>query len=259
MSLLGLIYLNLGLYIEFQGSYYLNYYQFIDFNWYEGVKELNQSLIINPSRDPSLVLSSRLKGGEINTEINEFKNFFISTVNYFSGQVKLFIDLTEGNTNQLLKKQSYSQQLLFSIYMMFLFYQLTALLSYHFFCFLGPGLLKQSRVKLFQGLQMLFLTLLLHFLTLPYVITIFEELQIESLDSELFFSAPFNLLNSWVRCFYFLLIVLTLLLFFLSYVLPYAAAPRESIGPRSASLPTADLAAPERACEQAAGAGSALA
>lgn len=37
----GLIYLNLGLYVEFLWSYYSDYYQFVDFNWLVGVEELN--------------------------------------------------------------------------------------------------------------------------------------------------------------------------------------------------------------------------
>jgi hypothetical protein len=153
----------------------------------------------------------------ITIEIDEFKNFFISIVSYFSGQIKLFLDFSGNQSNVVLEKQSYSQQLLLSIYMMFLFYQLIALLGYHCFCFLGPATLKQSRLKLFQGLQILLTMLLLHFLILPYAITIYEEFLIESLDSELFFSTSFNLLNSWVYCFYFLLITIVLFLLFFSY------------------------------------------
>nr|YP_025803.1 SecY-independant transporter protein [Tupiella akineta]AAQ18762.1 SecY-independant transporter protein [Tupiella akineta] len=285
MSLLGFVYLNLGLYIEFQGSYYLNYYQSIDFNWYESVKELNQSVVTLTSRDASFpetlhkmqspfggtnsslkALNKHVIGAQLlypkqelldfktgylnsvananlqsvrnyklshgtfehgswnnskpsNIEIDEFKNFFISTVSYFSGQMKLFLDFSEGNKIQLLEKQGYSQQLLFSIYMISIFYQLTALLGYHCFCFLGPATLKQSRLKLFRGLQILFNTLLLHFLALPYVVTVYEELQIENIDSELFFSVSFNLLNSWVHCFYFLLVTLAFVLMFFFFKL----------------------------------------
>lgn len=257
-ALVTLIYFNFGFYIEFQNSYYLNYYQCIDFNWSEGIKELNESAAPNGCNvSNSFCFTDRQGlGAEVNTisspkaqlyrtldstssmanaksdtlhllqglsrrptgpflnrvspiliEIDEFKQFFVNFVIYFSGQVAFLYDLSASNFNKSLNPQDLSQRLVFSFYVMLLFYQLTAFLAYHSFCFLSPATTKQFRLKLFSSLQMLLSILLIHFLALPYAVSINEELSIESLDSELFFSVNFDLLNSWIECFYYLLLL----------------------------------------------------
>lgn len=242
ISLLLLSYLNIGLYLEFQGSYYLNYYQFIDFNWAEGIKELNHNIkylkeagteLSNEKysfdnncqalpQQSSLVIFENPKNQRyiyesIVVEIDEFKNFFLSITNYFSGQTKFVIDLHQNKTQNIFDRKKISQQLIFSIYFMSLFYQLASFLGYHCFCFLCPAITKKNRLKLIKLLQAFFIILLLHFLTLPYVIAIYQELQIENLDSELFFSSQFGFLEDWIRCFYFLLVAVILLFVFILY------------------------------------------
>jgi hypothetical protein len=320
VTLMGLIYLNLGLHIEFQGSYYLNYYQFIDFNWFEGVNELNENKAfpdsfkpqaddfnasnmvsffkpcftkvmaviggmenpVGPNGVPPLLKSSlfflldfhepssevcdsyrkplpreslgfcnklllfikiNLEGETITStllgttllhsffsqilnfcgttsleerqnerldefsrelqnidsinrfELDEYSPFFISTISFFSGHAKLFLKdiycwgATNLNTLLVFNNQniftSLSNDRLTFLSFYFIFYQLSAILSYHCFTFWCPAITQQSRLKLFMVLQICAFSLQAHFLTLPYLIAVLEELQIESIDSEL--------------------------------------------------------------------------
>lgn len=280
--LVGLIYLNLGLYIEFQWAYYFNYYQFIDFDWYEGIRELNKSLhpkkpatyltcteeagsglfplnpffegavdfkksivdqvaaffttlqklqevaltILDPW-DKKASLAEQWREGsfnynttspqnthyeKVNVEIDEFNSFFISIVGCFSGQLAIPLLELPSSTSEI--TQTPNRSPIFGLYIMLIFYQLATFIAYHCFCFLGPGVLNQSRIRLFRLLQTAFILFLFHFLATPYIVATNQELQIEGIDSELFFAANLDLLNSWIWCFYILLIFLLTFCFY---------------------------------------------
>nr|AOC61537.1 SecY-independent transporter protein [Gloeotilopsis planctonica] len=291
LSLLGLVYLKLGLIIEFQGSYYLNYYQFIDFNWREGVKELNEGLISNSiasdKNDSSKVsnliffrLSKLLEGlgllllslesfissaflwspfdnetiaqveklqvsQESNStffnstdtqnaweskanaleaihqtrsfafiELDEYKPFFISTLSYFEKQIKFIYSVSCKTDVFFFEKPKNAL-----IYLMFVFYQLTGILAYHGFCLVSPGITQPYRLKLIKNFLVFYLILCLHFIYNPMIMAVYFELQIESLDSELFYGNSFDFLKLWVKCFYWLHFFLVLVLLFYFFVL----------------------------------------
>nr|AOC61515.1 SecY-independent transporter protein [Rhexinema sarcinoideum] len=270
--LLGLVYLNYGLIIEFQGSYYSNYYQFIDFNWCEGVKEINESLTLktkpNSSEvDPSennfkffkfkkfinsflwpkkeavnqlesyqeckahkniflkqnLTLAASpdkaktiafVKNSSFSSiEIDEYKPFFISTLSYFSGQIKFIYNVAVNFENSIFEKPKDK-----ILYFMFIFYQLAVITAYHGFCLVGSAMTQHFRLKLLKSLTFFYLLLALHFLTTPMVMVVCFELQIENLDSELFYGNSFDFLKLWVKSFYGLHTAFVLLLLFLYFV-----------------------------------------
>jgi hypothetical protein len=208
----GLIYLNLGLYVEFLWSYYLDYFQFIDFDWSEGVQELNQQ-IEKPTIKNHLRLQEQKPPGiymnmdKVVVEIDEFKELFISILSGFSGQY-WFCDLSVGNSTS---KITYSQ--FFNIYFIYLFYPVTLTLGYHTFCFIAPGVLSAFRPIIFKYLQNIFLGLTFHWLILPHLVTISEEFAHESVDSELFVSTHFDFVSSWSYCFYLLLVLIVFFFF----------------------------------------------
>lgn len=156
------IYLNLGFYVEFLWSYYLDYYQFIDFNWSEGIEEQGG-------------VFEKVEGKKINVEIDEFKELFISILSSFSGQLRWAFDLSAANKNAEL-----------NIFFLYLFYPLSFILSYHIFCFITPGVLNSFRPRLFGNLQKIILAFSLNLLILPHLVSISEEFAYESVDSELF-------------------------------------------------------------------------
>lgn len=249
--LIGLIYLNLGLYLEFNRAYYLGYYQFIDFNWSSGVVELNESLSCSHEKSPvgirlesssntvsesvsdevqqaatvKFTLSNGFAGAKPLVknfyllplvEIDEYRHFFISAVSFFAGGAtasserpindslgSVFAERAGRfeNTGNFLWPTFDG----FSLYLVLVFYQLIAILSYQAFCFWCPAVIQKLRLQLGWYALVLFTLLLLHCLMLPSVLALFEEFQIESLDSELFQSVNFDLQNSWIKCFYFLL------------------------------------------------------
>ena len=206
LALTGFIYINLGLYIEFQWSYYFNYYQFSDFDWREGIRELSRWEVDFINKD---ALHLEQKGLEVGVEIEEFKNFFVSIISCFSTQSSPA--LNQGLVGTASRQSGIvGSQLTYAIYLAFLTYQLILLSVYHSFCFFCPAVLQQSRVTLFSCLQGLILALLLHFMCLPYVLSIYEEFLIEGVDTELFYIPSRDLLTAWVACFYSLLTVMGL-------------------------------------------------
>lgn len=276
--LLGLVYLNYGLIIEFQGSYYSNYYQFIDFNWSEGVKEINESLTLKtkpnstyenlnerfftlPDGSAATKELKKLYGSYLwlknetidqlenyqeceahqktflkqgftlavspdrakttafyksssfsSIEIDEYKPFFISTLSYFSGQIKFIYNVAVNFESSFFEKPRNLY-----IYFMFIFYQLAVISAYHGFCLVGPAMTQRFRLKLLKSLAFFYLLLALHFLITPTVMAICFELQIENLDSELFYGNSFDFLKLWIKSFYWLLTVFVLLLLLLYF------------------------------------------
>ena len=247
--LVTLIYLNLGLILEFQGSYYFNYFQCTDFMWVEGLKEhtiifpdgvkrpfhplekyrtmpdlfsgpcgnwdfLDFKSFFRPEErftkasDSLVNPSGRVERGSV--ELDEFKPFFLSNLNYFSVQ-----DISwgsHGNTQspRILGLTNISgtpenNTRIPQDYFTIGFYVLSGVISYQAFSFGYPAILQSSRPTLGWGYSMFWVFQSIHFLMLPYMVAFSEELKIECLDSELFFGGQNSLHSVMINCFWLLL------------------------------------------------------
>jgi len=256
--LFALIYIQLSLILEFQVSYYLNYYNFIDFSYNEGLKErydyfynVTNAIQKEFTKENNIVYTNNNSISKINSylsylkskllfynimfkvenysklsvitkqcitltlEPDEYKHFFLSNLIYFSGNDKVISSLSEG----LQKKIIYQSQSITIVFYIYLFYSNFIFVVYNFFCFFCPAYVKSARLKHFFIFNFIYSFHILLFLLLPYSVALYEEVIIESLDSELFYTGDFDLLNAGIIVFF--AILLLSLIFFLIVLIKY--------------------------------------
>lgn len=186
------IYLNYAYQIEYFWCLYHMDNEAIDFCWFESIGpwKTEQTLenlfsppekIIGEKQTP-LLPAAQKQGGDgfafsrapVNIlgshQIAEQNGFFLTLLTWFLEPRLIELTWMDG--------------------LMFVFYPMVVIGLFQCFGFFIPGILQMHRHKIYSGVSFVTLLLIVHNSTLSTVIHLIKELQIESVDSELFVS-PF--------------------------------------------------------------------